>query len=90
MTDEPDATPPLSHYLERAYFHGVGVGNVRDPAPACAAGGFDRAELQARLSELNAVRERCVVSRVRADFLNRVLALMPDAPPTGPAGAAPG
>ena len=70
--------PPLERFLDLAYQHGVGIGGVRtDPAAACVAAGFSHADLETKLAELDAVSKRCVVSKVRADFLRRVIAQMP-------------
>lgn len=68
----------LPEFLELAYLYSAGIGSVTaDPAPDCAAAGFDRADLQSRVDDLGAVEDRCIVSKVQRNFLQRVLAAMP-------------
>lgn len=64
--------PELAAYLARAYDHNRAPGAFPDPAAECIAS-VSRAELAAKLAELQPVLVRCHISRVHAKFLERVL-----------------
>jgi hypothetical protein len=51
-------------------------GIAENPAPAMAAAGIPRADIEARRGQLAAVELRCSVSRVHREFLDEVLALL--------------
>lgn len=65
-------TSPIGDVLVAAYrsWSETGAASVPDFAPA----DYDRAELDALLSDLEAVSSRCVVSKTQATWLRQAIA----------------
>lgn len=67
----------LLEHLDAGAAFGRSAGATVDPAPACAASGVIRSDVVTQRDLLATVEDRCIISRLQREFLDRVLVLMP-------------